>query len=139
MPLNLFCFAEALIIPSRNKRGQGMLVFRNYTYSWRNHKKNGSYWTCSSHHKKGCKANVTTNESKIPFRITKFHTKHNHPPPAIKIPKDIEYIWWKWSMNSYFEWKYYIGNIEFERYLYGETVVIIIFSFSWPFDSLQIY
>ncbi|CAB3250332.1 unnamed protein product [Arctia plantaginis] len=44
---------EALIIPSRNKRGQGMLVFRNYTYSWRNHKKNGSYWTCSSHHKKG--------------------------------------------------------------------------------------
>lgn len=85
-------FTDAMIIPSRYKRGQGMLLFRGYTYSWRNHKKNGNYWTCSSHHKKGCKAHATTNETEKPFEVTSFHTNHNHPPPKLKISPDIEFV-----------------------------------------------
>lgn len=69
-----------------------MLLFRGYTYSWRNYKKFGNYWTCSSHHKKGCKANVSTNEAKKPFRVTKYYDKHNHAPPRIRMPTEIEYI-----------------------------------------------
>ncbi|KAL0881456.1 hypothetical protein ABMA27_001319 [Loxostege sticticalis] len=58
-----------------------MVYFRGYTYSWRNRKRNGTYWTCSSHHKKGCRASVTTDESKQPFTVTSFYGDHNHPAP----------------------------------------------------------
>lgn len=55
----------------------------------RNLKKNGAYWTCSSHHKKGCKANVTTDDNKKQLSV--LNTKHNHPPPDVNIA-NFEYI-----------------------------------------------
>ncbi|CAG9787382.1 unnamed protein product [Diatraea saccharalis] len=45
---------SAYIIPPkfRKTKGNGRLLYKGYTYSWRNRKKNGNYWTCSSHQKK---------------------------------------------------------------------------------------
>lgn len=68
-----------------------MLLFRGYTYSWRNYKKCGNYWTCSSHQKKGCKANVTTDERVKPFLLIKVNPHHNHSPPKLKIASDIDF------------------------------------------------
>lgn len=78
------------MIPSRkrSKNSHGLLLYKGYTYSVRNLKKGGTYWTCSSHHKKGCKANLTTDESMKPNIIIKLNTHHNHPPPVINLQED---------------------------------------------------
>lgn len=87
-----FVISDAYFIPSRkkSKRNQGLLLFQGYTYSLRNLKRSGAYWTCSSHHKKGCKANITTEEDGHPYRVVKVYTEHNHPAPVINIPEDAE-------------------------------------------------
>ncbi|CAH0399058.1 unnamed protein product [Chilo suppressalis] len=88
---------EAFIIPSKFKRakskGNGMLLYKGYTYSWRNRKKRGNYWTCSSHQKKGCSASVSTDESKKPFIITHAYDFHTHPPVGKSVYRleDIEF------------------------------------------------
>ncbi|KAI8421131.1 hypothetical protein MSG28_008223 [Choristoneura fumiferana] len=69
--------------------GNGILIFRGYKYSWRNSKKRGgAYWTCSSHQKKGCKANVSTEETDKAIIVTKYNCEHTHSPPVI--PKYIK-------------------------------------------------
>lgn len=88
-------FTDALIIPSTkaSKTSRGLLLYKGYTYSWRNKKAKGAYWTCSSHQKKGCKANVTTIElnEREPI-VCRLNLEHNHPPRKLKLPSDIEYI-----------------------------------------------
>lgn len=81
----------ALIIPSRkrSKYSRGLLLYEGYTYSIRNLKKSGTYWTCSSHHKKGCKAKLTTIDTNNTTKVIEIWTIHNHPRPDVRVPSEM--------------------------------------------------
>lgn len=89
--LSILFLTVALIIPSRkrSKYSRGLLLYEGYTYSMRNLKRSGIYWTCSSHHKKGCKAKLTTIDSNNKIKVIDVLTIHNHPRPDVNIPTEM--------------------------------------------------
>lgn len=75
--MNLYPYSCAYNSSTRQKRSIDKLLYKGYTYSWRNNNKNGTYRTGSSHHQKGCKANIITDESKSPFVMNYMNTKQS--------------------------------------------------------------
>lgn len=72
-----------------SKKGNKLLVFKQYTYAKNFESKYGVSWTCSSLCSKKCQAQVTLSN------VGKFQVlegNHTHPPPVFYVNDDGRYL-----------------------------------------------